>query len=137
MAEAVFKHLVQQAGLSDRIHVESAGIEEYEVGQPAHRGTLQVLQKHGIPHNGRARQLTTADLSRFDYILAMDSENLRDIKALGPSRATVSRLLDFAPELAERDIPDPWYNGRFEEVYRLVSAGTKGLLARIRQDHHL
>jgi protein-tyrosine phosphatase len=137
MAEAVFEHLVRQVGLDDQIDVDSAGTADYHVGRRAHPGTLRVLEKNGIFHDGRARHLTRDDLRQFDYIIAMDNENLDDVQALGETDATVARLLDFAPEQPEREVPDPYYSGRFEEVYPLVLAGGKGLLARIRKDHNL
>ena len=137
MAEAVFLHLVRQAGLDDQIEVDSAGTADYHVGRPAHSGTLRVLEKNGIFYNGRARHLTRDDLRQFDYILAMDNDNLDDIQALGETDATVARLLDFAAEQPKREVPDPYYNGRFEEIYPLVMAGAQGLLARIQKDHNL
>jgi protein-tyrosine phosphatase len=137
MAEAVFGHLVRQAGLDDQIEVDSAGTADYHVGERAHPGTRRVLEKHGIFYDGRSRHLTRDDLRRFDYIIAMDNENLDDIRALGETEATVARLLDFAPEQPRREVPDPYYSGLFEETYPLVLAGAQGLLARIQEDRNL
>ncbi len=137
MAEAVFEHLVRQAGLGDLIAVDSAATADYHVGERAHPGTRRVLERNGIFYDGRARHLTRDDLQRFDYIIAMDNDNLDDIRVLGETEAAVARLMDFAPEQPQREVPDPYYRGRFDEVYALVLAGAQGLLARIQKDHNL
>lgn len=140
MAEGVFQHLVDEAGLSDAITVDSAGTGRWHVGERAHRGTRTVLQKHGIPYDGRARQIVPADFGRFDYILAMDNANLADLRRMMPGSDTqvvVRRFLDFADDVAEKEVPDPYYDGRFEDVYRLVRQGAEALLAHIREEKEL
>src|SRR5258706_3332454 len=137
MAEAIFTHLVEQAGLADQFSIDSAGTTSYHVGQSAHSGTLKTLTQNGIPYNGRARHLTGDDLEKFDYVIAMDDENLEDIQALGVGKAEIYRLLDFAPEQEWRQVPDPYYNNGFELVYQLVTEGARGLLAHIRKEHQL
>lgn len=139
MAEAVFQHLVDEAGLSDQIEVDSAGTSDWHVGERAHRGTRNVLRQHGIAYDGHARQITPRDFDRFDYILAMDDSNLADLRRMAPngSRAVVRRFLDFAGDAPTREVPDPYYDGRFEEVYQLVQRGAEGLLAHIRAEEGL
>lgn len=136
MAEAVFKHLVDQAGLNDQIEIDSAGTGGWHVGERAHSGTRNVLRQNGIIYEGSARRVNERDFTHFDYILAMDSDNLDDLRGMmpGSSTAVIQRFLEFAPELNTRDVPDPYYEGNFEEVYRLVSAAAAGLLAHIRQE---
>ena len=132
MAEAVFKHLVREAGLNERIDVESAGTGGWHAGERPHSGTLKVLSEYKIEVGGkRARQLSRSDLSEFDYIVAMDAENVSDIQSLFGRR--VPRLLEFAPKGSPLDVPDPYYTGGFDEVYRLVLAGCQGLLQDIRE----
>ncbi|MBN1678726.1 MAG: low molecular weight phosphotyrosine protein phosphatase [Anaerolineae bacterium] len=135
MAEGVFQHLVDEAGLSDTVFVDSAGTGNWHVGERAHRGTRNILTKHGIAYDGRARQLTTRDFGQFDYILAMDDSNLSDIRRRLPrdSNAVVKRFLDFADDVPTRNVPDPYYDGRFEHVYELVHAGAQALLDHIRE----
>jgi protein-tyrosine phosphatase len=142
MAEAVFRSLVQEAGLEGRIDIESAGVGGWHAGQRPDPRTLDVLRQHQIELNGkRARQLTRADLREFDYVLAMDSENVADIQAMYDKR--VQRLLEYAPNhqvsfsASGLDVPDPYYIGGFAVVYDLVQAGCKGLLANIRQQEAL
>ena len=136
MAEAVFRQLVKEAGLVDQIDVESAGTGDWHVGERPHRGTLAELAKNQIDvGRKRARQLSRSDLSEFDYVVAMDNENVMDIQALFGRR--VPRLLEFAPAGSPLDVPDPFYTGGFEEVYRLVRAGCEGLLKVIREKEGL
>jgi protein-tyrosine phosphatase len=139
MAEAVFQNLVDDAGLSDEIIIDSAGTGSWHVGERAHRGTLAVLRKHNIEYNGRARQIALQDFDRFDYILTMDNDNLADVARMVPdsSHAVVARFLDFADDLSIHEVPDPYYDGRFDEVYDLVRRGAEGLLAHIRKEKEL
>ena len=137
MAEAVFQKMVSDAGLEDQFVIDSAGTSAYHVGQRPHAGTLKILTAWGIPYQGRARQFVPADLDEFDYVLAMDNENLEDILAMGPGKAHVARLLDYAPEVGREQVPDPFYDGGFQLVYDLVVAGGRGLLAHIRQENQL
>ena len=139
MAEAVFRQMVAQAGLSQQIAIDSAATSHWEVGSPPHRGTLAVLRRQGIdPGNRRARQMNAGDLRDFDYIVAMDEENLADIGLLGAvAPGKVTRLLDDAPHNELRNVPDPYYDNSFDKVYELVTAGCTGLLKRICDEHGL
>ena len=138
MAEAVFQHKVDEAGLSDKIMVDSAGTHRYHVGEKAHDGTLGILKKHGIPNDGRARVFARRDLTDFDYILTMDKANLAMIQPYtgGESDGEVKLFLSYAA-LDTREVPDPYYDGRFAEVYDLVNKGSDALLAHIRAKHGL
>lgn len=132
MAEAVFRSLVAEAGFSDRIDVESAGTGSWHTGERPHSGTIAILRHNGIEVGSkRARQLTRADMNQFDYIVAMDQENVSDIQAVFGRR--VPRLMEFAPPGSVLDVPDPYYANNFDEVYALVRAGCQGLLNHIRQ----
>jgi protein-tyrosine phosphatase len=136
MAEAVLRHKVAAAGLADRVEVDSAGTGYWHVGEAPHRGTRRALDEKGISHAGMAaRQIETADLDLFDYILTMDDTNYADVLALGPSRAVVRPLLSYTPELGLTEVPDPYYTGGFEGVYHLVDGACDELLAVIRAEH--
>jgi protein-tyrosine phosphatase len=140
MAEAVFQHLVDQAGLMDQIVVDSAGTSAVNVGGPAHPGTRDVLLRHGIVYAGRARQVSLADTYEADYVIAMDYDNqatLAHAGAPGDLDRKLYLLLDFAPDVSSREVPDPIYDGRFERVYDLIEAGCRGLLDHIRTKHKL
>lgn len=132
MAEGVLRHLIKQAGLDQQIVVDSCGTGGWHVGEEAHVGTQKVLAKHGMSFHHAARQLCEADFNEADYLIAMDSENLRGIKRFMNTDAEVALLLDFAKAVEESDVPDPYYTGRFDEVFELIKAGCEGLLAHIR-----
>ncbi|ADG07246.1 low molecular weight protein-tyrosine-phosphatase [Kyrpidia tusciae] len=135
MAEAVFRRQVEEEGLSGCISVDSAGLGTWNVGDPPHPGTRRVLEAHGIPWEGhRARKVSRSDLSQFNYIVAMDEDNLAGLRRLDPAGEylhKVSLLLDWAPEAEVREVPDPFFTGTFDYVYRLVEAGCRGLLEHI------
>jgi protein-tyrosine phosphatase len=137
MAEAVFERMVANAGLSDQISVDSAGTGSWHVGEAAHRGTREVLRQHGIDYRGRARQIATGDMDPRHYIVAMDQENLEDLRRRFGDHPRLYRLLDFAPDGGEHNVPDPYYTGNFGAVYGLVAAGCQGLLERIREEKGL
>ncbi len=138
MAEAVFQQMVNDAGLSEQIKVDSAGTGFWHVGERAHPGTRRVLAQHGIQYNGRARQVTAADMADPDtWIIAMDGENMRDLERRYGRHPRAARLLDYAANAQERSVPDPYYTGNFEYVYQLVSDGCRGLLDAIREENNL
>lgn len=139
MAEAVFRDLVTEMGLADRFEIASVGTGEWHVGERPHPGTQAVLQRNGISVGSKqAQRLQHADLEYYDYILAMDQENLDDMARLGIHvRGEVRRLLEFAPDGSPLNVPDPYYTGGFDQVYELVTAGSRGLLQYIRQREKL
>ncbi len=137
MAEAVFAQMVEQAGLANQIGVDSVGTGDWHEGKPAHNGTLAILRQHNIPYNGRARQVALNDLQHADYVVAMDGGNVSDLQSLdrdGVLHGKLHLLLDFAPQQEVRFVPDPYYAGNFDEVYRLVNMGCQGLLEHIRAE---
>ena len=129
MAEFVMKHLVREAGLADKILVESKALHRDEIGSDTHRGTREVLRAHNIPfEKRRATLMTAADYDAYDCIIGMDTENMRDLMRLtgNDPQHKVRRLLSCIGE--ERDVADPWYTGNFDVTYRDVDAGCRALL---------
>lgn len=133
MAEAVMRHMVDEAGLSHKITVDSAGTASYHVGEPPHQGTRRILDSHEISWQGiSGRKITTADLEKHSYIIAMDENNLRDIQSMATNGQ--AEKLHLLSEFSEKSwpcghgVPDPWYTGNFEETFDLVSQGCRGLL---------
>lgn len=141
MAEAVFQHQVDLAGLNGAIRVDSAGTWGGHEGESAAAGTLRLLKQNGIAYDGRSRPLVTRDLGEFDYVLAMDRENLRFIQRLAPApQADVRLFLSFAQEaglVSVDEVPDPYYDNTYDRVYALVTAGSAGLLAYLRQRYQM
>jgi protein-tyrosine phosphatase len=139
-AEGVFRHLVEQAGLSMQIDADSAGTSDYQKGDPPDRRAQQVAVKRGYDLSRiRARQVRPQDFHEFDHILAMDSKNLKDLQAIYPdgARAEVSMFLDFSRNAPTRDVPDPYYGGvqGFEAVLDLVEDAARGFLQHLLDRH--
>ncbi len=132
MAEAVFQHLVKEAGLQDRFEITSAGTSSYHLGERPHIGTRQILKVHDVrlDPEKRAQNINLDDVDGYDYVIAMDRENASDLALYGQK---VKRLLEYAPDGYPLDVPDPYYTNRFEEVYQLVEEGARGLLEHIRE----
>lgn len=131
MAEAVLRHKAKQLGISDKLIVDSAGTAGYHVGDIPHRGTRGMLDKKGISYDGmRGRKINISDSDDFDYIIAMDQENFRDIEYLFKNRNMnkVHLLSEYLRSGKPKNVPDPWYTGKFDETFRLVDEGTDGLL---------
>lgn len=135
MAEAVFQRMVDEAGLSDQIAVDSAGTGSWHVGEMAHRGTRRVLDQHGIEYTGRARQVTQEDMQPEHYVVAMDESNADELRRRFGDHPRLYRLLEFASESDVLNVPDPYYSGNFEYVYQIVEDGCRGLLETIREEH--
>ncbi len=135
MAEAVFQQMVDQAGLSESFAIASAATSSWEIGEPPHPGTQTVLQKNKVPlkRNKRAVQITAWDYENFDYILAMDAENLRAMQRI----PKVRRLLEFVPKGRPQDVPDPYYTGQFDYVYELIQESCANILQFIRKQENL
>lgn len=139
MAEGVFRQLVTDDGVPHHFRIDSAGTSRYHLGESPHPGTRRILSQHGITYTGRARQVSPVDLNEFDYLIAMDADNLAELQLMlrssgGPE---LHRLLDFAADAGVTNVPDPYYTGDFERTYQLVLDGCQGLLAHIRQHHQL
>ena len=132
--------LVRDAGLEDEIRIDSAGMGGWHVGAPPDARATEAAARRGLTLEGAARKFTVADFDDFDLLLAMDSENLRDMRALAPddeARAKVRLLREYDPASAggpDLDVPDPYYGGPsgFEDVLDQVEAACRGLLEEIR-----
>jgi protein-tyrosine phosphatase len=137
-AEGVVRALAAREAPELPLEVDSAGTAAYHVGQPPDPRTRAAAARRGYDLSAlRARTLESADFERFDLILAMDRENLRVLRRHAPAHVheRLRLFLEFAPEAAPEDVPDPYYGGPngFEEVLDLVEAATRGLLAHLRQ----
>ena len=130
-AEGVMRSLLREAGLEDRIEVDSAGTGGWHAGDPPDARAAEAARARGIALSGAARQITPRDFEDFDLIVAMDRENLRELRAMAPPHAREKiRLL-----AADREVPDPYYGGPrgFETVLDQVEAACRGLLATLRR----
>ena len=136
--EGVMRKLVADAGLTRRIEIDSAGTAAFHVGERADPRSREAARKRGIDLTSRARAFSPADFDAFDYVLAMDLENRKNLNTLARSAADRQKLFllrAFDPESPpDAEIPDPYYGGElgFERVLDLCEAACSGLLEAIR-----
>lgn len=124
MAEFIFKDMVKKKGTADCFIIESAATSREEIGNPVHRGTRRKLREAGISADGKtAVQIRKSDYFKYDYILGMDSFNMRNMRYVfdNDEDGKLSRLLDFSDK--PRDIADPWYTGNFDVTYDDIVEG--------------
>lgn len=131
MAESVFTHMVKERKIETQFEIFSAGTSREEIGNPVHYGTVNKLKELSIPvvpH--RAVQMTKEDLEYYDYIIAMDDNNIRNIeRIIGGKNEKVKKLLSFTGSIA--DIADPWYTGDFDKTYEDIKKGLNAFLEKI------
>lgn len=138
--EAVFRKMVEDAKLSHLISVDSAGTAAYHVGEPSDARSRGAGRARGYDLDGRARQFTRNDFDRFEYILAMDQDNLRALRKLAPDPTSKEkvRLLRSFDETSEpgAEVPDPYYGGAdgFNLVIDICERACRGLLSHIEKE---
>ncbi len=129
MAEFVLKQKVSERGLAARFEIASAATSREEIGNPVYPPVRRLLQEHGISCAGKtARQMTAQDYQHYDFIIAMDQNNLRNLQRMfGPDRDhKISLLMDYTG--TPRDVADPWYTRVFEATWDDVQEGCDGFL---------
>lgn len=141
-AEGVFRHLVREADLEQRIRIDSAGTHDYHVGKAPDVRTRAAAETRGYDLSAlRARQVGRQDFQEFDYVLAMDSENLANLRRICPPDLLhkVSLFLEHGGNAAGSEVPDPYYGGAqgFEQVLDLVEEAARGLLQKLEREHGL
>lgn len=135
LAEGIFRDIARKRDLLDRLQIDSAGTGAWHIGNPPDPRSIKIASQHGIDlSQQKARQLSEADFSRFEFIFAMDRDNLRHLSAHKPaeSSATLSLFLEYAG-LGQEDVPDPYYGGGdgFQRVYRMIDAASSRILDRL------
>lgn len=140
-AEGVFAHFVNEAGLVDLIGADSAGTIAEHTGEPPDERAQETALEHGIEIGHlRARQFRADDFDRFQYILAMDRENLHQLNLARPDEfeGRLQLFCDFAPKRKGKEVPDPYFGGPmgFEKVFELVTEVSEGLLDAILREHY-
>lgn len=129
MAQFMFQDMVNKKGLADRFYIDSAATSTEEIGNGPHYGTVGKMREVGIPvlpH--RARQMTRADYQNFDYLIGMDSYNIRNMSRIsgGDPDGKIYQMLSFAG--STRSIADPWYTGNFDETYTDLVEGLEAFM---------
>ena len=141
-AEGVFRALVENEGLAEKIKTDSAGTHAYHIGEGPDPRSQAAAALRGIDLSPlRGRRATAADIKEFDYILAMDQDNYENLMRLTPieHESRVSLLMSYAPERPENEVPDPYFGGEggFDRVLDMIEDASRGLLADIRRQHKL
>ena len=135
MAEFYMKHIVNEAGLTEFIYIESAATSHEEIGNDTHYGTKQKLDEMGIPYiHRKARQVTMDDYRTFDYLIIMDENNARNLRRIigDDIDHKVHKAMSFVGE--SRDVKDPWYTGNFDETYDDISRSCDAFLQFIQKN---
>ncbi|MFD0985838.1 low molecular weight protein-tyrosine-phosphatase [Methyloligella solikamskensis] len=133
MAEGVFRRVIAEAGVADRFEIDSAGLGDWHVGQAPDTRAQSAAKGRDMDISGQAaRQVVLEDFDRFDLLLAMDRNNLAELKALAPegTEGKIRQFLDYAPHLEAIDVPDPFFGGDegFDHALDLIEAASEGLL---------
>lgn len=141
-AHGLFRDLVKNSGLESRIYIDSSGTGDWHIGRPPDtRATEHALARGVDISDLRARLVTSSDFDNFDYVLAMDAQNLHDLEQMVPSEFAghLGLFLEFAANYQENEVPDPYYGGEegFNLVLDMVEDGCNGLLADISEKHGL
>ncbi len=137
-AEGAFYHLVAKTGVSKYFKIDSAATHNYNIGRPPDFRAQAAAQKYGVDlSKQRARQIEKNDYYNFDYLIAMDSDNFAILFKNCPNseRYKIHKLLDFLPESSLRDVPDPYYEGRFDAVFTMIYQASAHLLRNILAQH--
>lgn len=136
-AEGLFIHKVNQAGLENYFYIDSAGTAAYHVGESANSKSQATANKHGVHLPSKARKFDYADFEEFDLILAMDSENLSNIRELDRKNKfseKIKMMREFDPDPGNGEVPDPYYGGQegFENVFRVLDRSTEALIQELK-----
>ena len=141
-AEGVFRKVVSDANLDAVVHIDSAGTHAYHVNQPPDQRAQIAAERRGFElHNIRARRVSADDFEQFDYILAMDEDNLLILRENVPEhqRGKLFLFLEFSESAPVPEVPDPYYGGSsgFERVLDLVEEASRGLLETLVRNHQI
>ena len=122
-AEGSFRSIVSKQDLSDRFEIDSAGTHAYHIGNPPDSRSRETARKYGIDlSNQRARKVHESDFYYYDHIIAMDTDNIEILKSICPtdSQSQIKLLLDYLPNASFESVPDPYFEGKFDEVFGMV-----------------
>ncbi len=139
LAEGLFKQKVEQAGLTEFYHIDSAGTSDYHIGELPEPRPRENSERNGLLLSSRGRQFSKADFGEFDLILTMDRSNFRNVKNLETTLlddlAEVRMMRDFDVQSPGADVPDPYYGGErgFQDVFDILDRSTAELLRQLEQ----
>ncbi|WP_373400217.1 low molecular weight protein-tyrosine-phosphatase [Algoriphagus halophilus] len=143
LAEAIFDAKIKEANLPTTFKSDSAGTSDFHIGELPDERTILIGKKYGLPINHRGRQVNRTDFRDFDYILAMDDNNLRNLNNMkvrfGFPDKEVHLMRDFVPGSEGKSVPDPYYGGEegFEEIYKILDKAIDKFLEKVIETHQL
>lgn len=140
---AIFNKKVTDAGLRNQFKSDSAGTSDFHIGELPDERTLKCAAQHGLTLKHRGRQVNRTDFRDFDYIIAMDENNIRNLENLkahfGFAQKEIHLMRNFAPDSEGLPVPDPYYGGEegFEEIYTILDEAMDGFLTKVKETHQL
>ncbi len=143
LAEAIFNYKIEQLGLTKKFMSDSCGTSDYHIGELPDERAIKCAKKHNLSMKHRARQLNRVDIREFDYLIAMDTSNLKNIYKLITSsnqqHDQVHLLRDFQIDPDSREVPDPYYGGDdgFEDIYNILDDSIGRLLEHLKVEHKI
>jgi protein-tyrosine phosphatase len=142
LAEALFNHKIKGLGMQAYFVVDSSGTGDYHIGSQPDFRTVRVAKKHGVPIYHACRQLTAHDLEEYDYLLAMDHSNKRNIQRLASDEIQKGKVLlmrTFDQSDSHDEVPDPYHGGEkeFQEVFDILNRSLDGFISHLRKEHAL
>ena len=133
-AEGSFQSIVSNQDLSDCFEIDSAGTHAYHIGNPPDSRSQQTARKYGVDlSNQRARKVNESDFYYYDYIIAMDTDNIEILRSIRPtnSQSQIKLLLDYLPDVSIQSVPDPYFEGKFDEVFGMVYTACTSFLENL------
>jgi len=133
-AEGAFRSIILKQKLSDFFEIDSAGTHAYHIGNPPDSRSQQTARKYGVDlSNQRARKVNESDFYYYDYIIAMDTDNIEILRSIRPtnSQSQIKLLLDYLPDVSIQSVPDPYFEGKFDEVFRMVYTACTSFLENL------
>ncbi len=133
-AEGIFRSIVLKQELSDFFEIDSAGTHAFHIGNPPDSRSQQTARKHGVDlSNQRARKIHESDFFYYDYIIAMDTDNIEILRSICPanSQSQIKLLLDYLPDSSFPSVPDPYFEGKFDEVFEMVHSACTSFLENL------
>lgn len=143
LAEAIFNHKIKTLGLEKKFLCDSAGTSDFHIGELPDERTIKCAFRNGLPIRHRGRQINRTDFREFDYIIAMDDHNLRNLNNLKVrynfTDKQIHLMRNFVPEWEGLPVPDPYYGNEegFDEVYRILNEAIESFLEKIKASHQL
>jgi len=133
-AEGAFRSIILKQKLSDFFEIDSAGTHAYHIGNPPDSRSQQTARKYGVDlSNQRARKVNESDFYYYDYIIAMDTDNIDILRSIRPtnSQSQIKLLLDYLPDVSIQSVPDPYFEGKFDEVFGMVYTACTSFLENL------